>query len=84
MIARIFATEVPLPAGQRRPELARLIPITAATLDEALTKAARLLKEGAVVWRIEGLSLAMDDPESIVAACQTRGLLPYCFHLAST
>lgn len=75
-MARIFATDMPLPPGQRRPELRRLIPITAATLDDALMKAARLLNGGAVVWRIEGRSLTLDDPEDIVAACQTRGLLP--------
>jgi hypothetical protein len=62
--------------------MARLIPITAATVDEALTKAARLLNGGAVVWRIEGRSLILDDPEDIVAACRTRGLLPHSFQLA--
>ena len=49
MTAKIFATDAPLPPGQRRPEMARLIPITATTLDEALRKAARLLNGGAVV-----------------------------------
>ena len=81
-MARIFATEVPLPPGQRRPELTRLIPITADTWDEALTKAARLLNLGAVVWRIEDRSLTLDEPEGIVTACQTRGLLPHRFQLA--
>jgi hypothetical protein len=76
MTARIYATDAPLPSGQR-PELARLIPITAATLDEALVRAARLFQGGAVVWCIEDPSQTLDDPASIVAACQRRGLLPY-------
>ena len=81
MTARIFASEVPLPGGQRRPDLARLIPIPADTLDEALTKAAQLFKRGAVVWRIVEPSVTLDDPADIVAACQTRSLLPHSFQL---
>lgn len=83
MTAKIFATELPLPLGQRRPDLLRLIPMSATTLDDALAKAARLFKGGVVVWRIEEPSLTLDDPEDIVSACQTRGLLPDGFRLAN-
>ena len=75
MTAWIFATDVSLPPGQR-PDLAKLMPITAVSLDEALIHAARLLR-GGVVWRIEEPSQIFDKPDSIVVACQTRGLLPY-------
>jgi len=75
MTARIFATDVPLPAG-RRPDIASLMPLPASSLDDALTKAARLFRAGAVVWRIETESQTFDEPGDIVAACQMRGLLP--------
>lgn len=76
MTVRIFATDVPLRLGHR-PDLARLIPLTAVTWDEAYNYAARLFKGGAVVWRNEGSAQRVDEPGSIVDACQARGLLPY-------
>jgi hypothetical protein len=75
MTVRIFATDVPLASGQR-PDLAKLTPIVVPTWDDAYTSAARLLRGGATVWRIEEQSQAVEEPHRIVAACKARGLLP--------
>jgi len=75
MTAQLFATDMPIPAGQP-PDVARLLPLAADTLDDAFIQAAKLFRRGATVWRIEHQSQVFDGPDQIVAECQARGLLP--------
>jgi hypothetical protein len=72
----MFITDAPLPPGEH-PNLAKLIPQDVPSVDHALEAAARVIRAGATVWRIEAPSQILDDPDSVVAACKARGLLPH-------
>jgi hypothetical protein len=54
MTYKVFYTDVPLPHGMSKPDLARLIPLQFATRELAVTKAREMIKRGAIVWKIEG------------------------------
>ncbi len=67
---KVFHTDVPLPAGVKEPDYSRLITFAHDTLDEALARASALIKVGAVVWKIEGPSGAVEmDRAQVAQAC---------------
>lgn len=50
---KLFYTDQELPAGSK-PDFSFVLPLTFASIDEALLKAFKLMHGGAIVWKIEG------------------------------
>ena len=68
---KIFYTDVPLPAGQAKPDLSKLMPLVRDTRDTAIEVASQLLSRGAIVWKIEGPEKEITRIE-IERECKTR------------
>jgi len=50
---KVFYTDKPLPAGTE-PDFSFIMPLNAASRDDALNNAFKLMYGGAVVWKIDG------------------------------
>ncbi len=69
MAYKVFCTDVALPPGVSQPDFSHLIPFSFDTLVDAVKQACESMKQGAVVWKIEGPSGIEMDRAEIEKAC---------------
>ncbi len=76
MTYKVFYTDVPLPTGVKEPDFSKLILPTFGTIDAALLDACARIKQGAVVWKIEGPQGLVMDRAQVKKACNPQAPRP--------